>query len=88
MIIVFWHTRKIWIRALVIIVAVVVPVVVAVSRMYQGMHFLSDVIAGAALGVAAVALSWWMMRRAVHRTERTLLESGSPAPHPVEADAR
>jgi membrane-associated phospholipid phosphatase len=87
-IIVFWHTRKIWIRALVIIVAVVVPVVVAVSRMYQGMHFLSDVIAGAALGVAAVALSWWMMRRAVRRTERTLLESGSPAPHPVEADAR
>ncbi len=68
-IIVFWHTRKMWIRALVIVVSVVVPVVVALSRMYRGMHFLSDVIAGAALGVAAVALSWWMIRRAVHRTE-------------------
>ncbi len=87
-IIVFWHTRKIWIRALVIIVSVVVPVVVALSRMYRGMHFLSDVVGGAALGVAAVALSWWMIRRAVHRTEGALLESGSAAADPVEADAK
>jgi membrane-associated phospholipid phosphatase len=67
-IIVFWHTRKWWIRALVIVVAAVIPMVVAISRMYRGMHFLSDVIAGAALGFAAVALSWWLIRRAVQRS--------------------
>ncbi len=76
-IIVFWHTRTFWIRALVVIVSVLIPVVVGVSRMYRGMHFLSDVIAGAALGIAAVALSWWMIRRAVARTERAVGEVGA-----------
>ena len=71
-IIVFWHTRKFWIRALVILFSVLVPLVVALSRMYRGMHFLSDVVAGAALGVAAVVLSWWMIRHAIARTERAL----------------
>jgi membrane-associated phospholipid phosphatase len=77
-VIVFWHTRKVWVRAIVIVVAVLVPIVVAVSRMYQGMHFLSDVIAGAALGVASVALSWWLIRRAVDRND--------PHAHPADPD--
>ena len=66
-IIVFWHTRKVWARALVVIVSIAVPVAVGLGRMYRGMHFLSDVIAGAALGVAAVGLSWWLVRRACAR---------------------
>ncbi|MET0910656.1 MAG: phosphatase PAP2 family protein [Ilumatobacteraceae bacterium] len=70
-IIVFWHTRKVWARALVIVVSVAIPVVVALSRMYRGMHFLSDVIGGAALGVASVALSWWLIHRAIARNEPT-----------------
>ena len=82
-IIVFWHTRKFWARALVIIVSVVVPVVVALSRMYRGMHFLSDVIGGAALGLASVALSWWLIHRAVVRNEST-----DVAPEPSNAPAR
>jgi len=68
-VIVFWHTRKYWIRAFVIILSIAIPVAVAVSRMYRGMHFLSDVIAGAALGVAAVALSWWIIHRAIVRNK-------------------
>jgi membrane-associated phospholipid phosphatase len=36
--------------------------------MYRGMHFLTDVVAGALLGLASVALCWWMIRRAVRRT--------------------
>jgi undecaprenyl-diphosphatase len=68
-IIVFWHTRKVWARALVVLVSIALPVVVGLSRMYRGMHFFSDVIAGAALGFAAVALSWWMIHRAIERTE-------------------
>jgi membrane-associated phospholipid phosphatase len=73
-IVVFWHTRKWWIRALVIVVSAAIPIVVAMSRMYRGMHFLSDVVAGAALGFAAVALSWWLIRRAVHRSGEDRLD--------------
>lgn len=40
-VIVFWHTRKYWIRALVIIMSIAIPVVVGLSRLYRGMHFLS-----------------------------------------------
>lgn len=56
-VVVFWHTRKLWARAIAAIVAGVIPVVVALSRMYRGMHFLSDVVGGALLGAAAVVLT-------------------------------
>ena len=39
------------------VVASLVPVIVALSRMYRGMHYLSDTIAGAILGCAAVVLT-------------------------------
>jgi undecaprenyl-diphosphatase len=55
--VVFWHTRQRWARWLVAVVTLLVPVIVALSRMYRGMHFLSDTVAGAALGVASVVLT-------------------------------
>lgn len=62
-VIVFWHTRRLWPRLLIGVVTVVVPVVVALSRMYRGMHFLSDTIGGAVLGIAAVALTATVLKR-------------------------
>ena len=62
-VVVFWHTRKRWARILVVLVAVLVPVIVALSRMYRGMHFLSDTIAGAVLGCASVALTAVVLAR-------------------------
>jgi undecaprenyl-diphosphatase len=62
-VVVFWHTRKRWARILVVLFAVLVPVIVALSRMYRGMHFLSDTIAGAVLGCAAVALTAVVLTR-------------------------
>jgi undecaprenyl-diphosphatase len=62
-VVVFWHTRKRWARILVVLVALLVPVIVALSRMYRGMHFLSDTIAGAVLGCAAVALTAVVLTR-------------------------
>ncbi len=79
-IIVFWHTRKVWARALVVIVSIALPVVVGLSRMYRGMHFFSDVIAGAALGFTAVALSWWMIHRATERSEPGHVDSVDAEP--------
>jgi undecaprenyl-diphosphatase len=62
-VVVFWHTRKRWARILVVFVAALVPFIVAASRMYRGMHFLSDTIAGAILGGAAVALTAVVLAR-------------------------
>ena len=62
-VIVFWHTRKLWPRVLIAAVCVLVPVTVALSRMYRGMHFLSDTIAGAILGIAAVMLTVTVLKR-------------------------
>ncbi len=55
-VIVFWHTRAVWARALAVALAVAAPLAVAWARAYQGMHFLSDVIAGIVLGVVSIYL--------------------------------
>ena len=52
-IIVFWHTRHRVTRAVVVGAAIVFPLVVGASRMYRGMHHLSDVIVGFVVGTAA-----------------------------------
>ena len=50
-IVIFEHTRNLWIRTITVILAVAVPLIVGISRMYRGVHYLTDVIAGIALGV-------------------------------------
>ena len=45
-----------WLRALATVVAIVLPVLVALSRLYRGMHFPTDVMAGALLGLVWLAL--------------------------------
>jgi undecaprenyl-diphosphatase len=62
-VVVFWHTRKQWARVLVVVLSAIVPVIVAWARMYRGMHFLSDTVAGALLGCAAVALTTVVLSR-------------------------
>ena len=44
----FYFIKKKWL----LIVAIVITVLVAISRMYIGVHYLTDVLAGAALGIA------------------------------------
>lgn len=53
-VVVFWHTRRRWARVLAVSLAVIVPLIVAVARLYQGMHYLSDVIAGVLLGLVSL----------------------------------
>jgi membrane-associated phospholipid phosphatase len=46
----------VWLRTLATAAAVLVPIVVAVSRMYRGMHYPTDVIAGALLACCWLAV--------------------------------
>ena len=49
-----WHTRNRAIRSALIAIAIVVPIVVAVARVYLGMHHPLDVFSGTVLGVASL----------------------------------
>lgn len=66
-VVVFWHTRRLWVRVLTVIVTILVPVAVALARMYRGMHHLTDVVAGAIIGVMCVAFVTWLLTRAERR---------------------
>ena len=52
-----------WLRRLVATVCLLIPVLVAWARLYRGMHHLSDILIGAANGVACALLAWGYLRR-------------------------
>jgi undecaprenyl-diphosphatase len=62
-IIVFWHTRHRLARVVAVVAAVVVPLVVGASRMYRGMHNLTDVVVGLLIGAISLWLTWLVVRR-------------------------
>lgn len=56
--VVVWRlTRRRWARGLVLAVVVLVPVVVGLSRMYRGMHYASDAVAGALVGLGCIVVA-------------------------------
>lgn len=82
-VVIAWHTRRRWLRALGVLAVALVVAAVAWARLYRGMHFLSDVIAGVALGIASIAAVWWIMRRngfdgSVHRVAPSDLPADEP----------
>jgi undecaprenyl-diphosphatase len=62
-IVIFERTRNRWLRAMALLVAVGLPVIVGICRMYRGVHYLTDVIAGIALGLACVVAVYAIIRR-------------------------
>jgi undecaprenyl-diphosphatase len=69
--IVMWSlARSATIRTIVWIVAFALPVFVGVSRLYRGMHHLTDVIASVLLGCGAVLFALLTTRAAVASEER------------------
>ncbi len=61
-IVIFERTRNRVIRAATVALAVATPLIVGVSRMYRGVHYLTDVVGGIALGVACVAGVYLVVR--------------------------
>lgn len=69
-VIVFWHTTSRWMRSLSVGVFVAVVSAVAWSRLYQGMHFLSDVIAGIVLGLVSLGICLFVIGRPAETSAR------------------
>jgi membrane-associated phospholipid phosphatase len=66
-VVLFWHTRRRWLRVFSVAVVVLVTALAGFSRMYRGMHHLSDVVAGIALGLGAVLVTRAVMLRVAAR---------------------
>jgi membrane-associated phospholipid phosphatase len=54
--IIFWHSRHRWIKVVAVIVCAAVPLTIAGSRVYRGMHYPTDVLVGALLGAIWLAV--------------------------------
>ena len=62
--IVIWvASRQVWLRALAVVLAVVVPIAVGFSRLYRGMHFPTDVLGGVLLGVLWLSATAFVLLR-------------------------
>ena len=77
-----WRTRRTWARRCVVVALVLVPLSVALARLYRGMHHPSDVVAafvngGACVLIAARTLLFGLLPDAL---ARRLDGSGPPAP--------
>lgn len=68
-VIVFRRTDRRSVRSLAVVLCIAIPAVVGLSRMYRGMHYLSDVLAGVLLGVASVILTAVILSPEVRRSE-------------------
>lgn len=55
-VVVLWHARSTWARVLAIGFGVAATGIVGWARAYEGMHFLTDVVVGAILGIVSVFL--------------------------------
>jgi membrane-associated phospholipid phosphatase len=62
-IIAFRVSRRAWLRTLALVLAIVMPVCVGFARLYRGMHFLTDVLAGALLAIVWLTVTWAVVLR-------------------------
>lgn len=68
-ILVHWWTVNRLVRAAAIVLGGLAPIAVAISRMYRGMHYPTDVVFGALVGAVSVALLASLVRPQVARDE-------------------
>ena len=61
--IVVWHSRKRWVSVVAVIACAAVPLTIAGSRVYRGMHYPTDVLAGALLGAIWLSIVIFYVRR-------------------------
>ncbi len=52
-----------WLRRLVTVLVLIVPILVSYARLYRGMHHLSDILVGMLNGIVCALLAWYWVRR-------------------------
>ncbi|WP_307858058.1 phosphatase PAP2 family protein [Cellulomonas fulva] len=57
--------RTPWLRAVVTVLCLAVPLAIGTARLYRGMHHLTDVLMGIANGLVTALLAWRYLRRSV-----------------------
>ncbi|HZF73102.1 MAG TPA: phosphatase PAP2 family protein, partial [Gemmatimonadaceae bacterium] len=75
--------KRLWARALVMTAALIVIVLICVSRLYLGVHYPSDVIAGVAIGLAWAGFCMATLeaiQKFGARRDPKILEQEKPAP--------
>lgn len=55
--------ERTWLRVSVTVVLLVLPMLVVYSRLYRGMHHVSDVVVGVLNGLVCTVLAWYYLRR-------------------------
>lgn len=58
-----WHTVNRVVIGLFAVLAPIIIVAVSISRLYLGVHYLTDLFAGAFMGAGSVAAAMWIARR-------------------------
>jgi membrane-associated phospholipid phosphatase len=69
-VLIFFASRRRWLRAVFLAVGVLVPTAVALSRVYRGMHYPSDVLGGALLALIWLAVTGSVLFSGVGRVPR------------------
>jgi undecaprenyl-diphosphatase len=72
-----WRTRRRWVPVVLAVLVLTLTVIVGWARMYRGMHYLSDVVAGVVLGLASVLTAWWILD---HASEGSWRRQRPPTP--------
>lgn len=67
--IVFWNTKRTFPRLLAAVGASLTAISVGAARLYRGMHYLTDVVVGAGLGLICLAIAATIVDRAVGRRD-------------------
>ncbi len=76
----FWHSRSTVVRRIAAVVAVALPLIVGAARLYQGMHHLSDVVAGIVLGVVSIVICHSILGRPTDAHPYRLNNDAHPMP--------